>query len=262
MRGSHAGRRAPIGLLLLLVLAPRAPAAALEAADPPSAAAVKQRWQGRLDGRHFSATVRLEMERNGMREERRIEVWRDDQNGNRERLMVRFEEPPELRGLSLLYLESEGRSNDYFLYQPALRRVRRVPETMAREDVYGVDLEYLGFGVAMIEPTQLEEVRAEPLDGRPAFYLRETALRENPRFDERRVWLDPETWIPIKIEHRRHGAVSLVATTQEVRAIQDVATPVRVRFERPGETVTMTVGKIEYQASIPEAFFSTLALLK
>ena len=53
----------------------------------------------------------------------------------------------------MLFLEQQTRPNDYFLYQPELRRVRRLPEAVANDDVYGIDLEFLGFGVAQSEPT-------------------------------------------------------------------------------------------------------------
>jgi hypothetical protein len=243
--------------LCLLVLA-HAPAAA--ALDP---AEVKARWMQRLDGRSFSANVVMRVDYGDVHEERRIEVWRDDQRGL-ERLMARFQSPAELRGLGLLYLEQEGRQNDYFVYQPATRRVRRVPEAIVREDVYGVDLEYLGFGVAQIEPTEVESVREVVLDDRPALRLEERAERSDARFDRRVVWLQPETLVPLRTEHYRGDRTILVAVTENIEMIQGVATPRQIRFERPGErqTVEMDLDAIDYVGSIPEAFFTTMRLLR
>jgi hypothetical protein len=178
--------------------------------------------------------------------------------------MVRFEAPADLRDVGVLYLEQPGRSNDYFLYQPALRRVRRLPEAIANDDVYGIDLEFLGFGVAQSEPTEVESARAESVEGRPAWRLEERALRPNPRFDRRVTWLDRETFVPLRTEHRRDGALRLVARTLETREIQGVATPVRMQFEseREGRRVTLEVEKVDYDAEIPEEYFSTLALIR
>lgn len=243
--------------LCLLVLAQAEIAAALDPVE------VKARWMQRLDGRSFSAKVVMKVDYGDIEEQRRIEVWRDDQEGL-ERLMARFESPPELRGLGLLYLERDGSQNDYFIYQPATRRVRRVPEAMVREDVYGVDLEYLGFGVAQIEPTSVESVREVRLGERPALRLEERAERGDARFDRRVVWLDPETFVPLRTEHYRDERTVLVAVTDRIEQIQGVATPRRIRFERPaeGQTVEMQLDRIDYVASIPEAFFSTLRLLR
>jgi hypothetical protein len=245
----------------LLLLPARAPGAGT--LEVPSRAEVKRRWQERLDGVHFSARVQMSV-RNGTDLERRaILVWRDDPGGA-ERLMARFEAPEVLRGLGLLYLEAQGAPNDYFIYQPATRKVRRIPEALAKEDVYGIDLEYLGFGVAQIEPTEVNSVREDELDGRSTFLLTETALAANPRFDRRLVWLDPATFVPLRTEHRRGDATTLVARTQEIRDVDGIATPMLVVFDRPREnqTVEMRVQRIDYHTAIPEGVFSMLNLLK
>lgn len=233
-------------------------------AAPLSAEQVKARWHGRLDRRHFSARVHLALEQPGLREDRELIVWRDDASGDGERVMIRFESPPDLRRVGLLYLERTDRPNDYFLYQPALRRVRRLPEALANEDVYGIDLEFMGFGVAQSEPTEVESVRADVLGGRAAWRLAERALRANPRFERRVTWLDAEHFIPLRTEHHRGGRLRLVATTLETRAVQGVATPLRMRFERPGtgRRVELRVDGVDYESPIPEEYFSTLALLR
>jgi len=233
------------------------------AGEGMSAEDVKRHWINRLEGRHFSARVQLEIQREGWQEAREINVWRDDQKGSGERLMARFETPPDLRGLALLYLQHPGRSNDYFLYEPALRRVRRVAERLAREDVYGVDLEYLGLSAAQLEPTEVDSVVPVTLSEHQCLRLTERARQPNPRFDERVVWLDPLTWVPLQAEHRRQGRVVLRAQSEEIRAVQGVATPVRMLFERPEahERVRMSVQSVDYESPIPETFFSTLQMI-
>lgn len=233
-------------------------------ADLPAAAEISARWHDRLDGRHFTARVSLRIERENWNEERELVVWRDDRDGRAERLMARFESPADLRGVGLLYLEREGQPNDYFLYQPSFGRVRRVPETMAREDVYGVDLEVLGFGVARVAGLEVERAVPADLDGRPVWRVTERARDPEPRFDRREVWLDAESFVPLRVEHHRAGALTMIAVTEEMALVQGVATPRVVRFERPalGERVQMRVDEIDYEAPIAEAFFSAMRLAR
>ena len=231
---------------------------------PSTPESVRERWLSRLDGRHFTATVILTLERGGGAELRRLLVWRDDEGSRRERVMARFDEPPDMQGLGVLYIQNPDRGNDYFLYQPATRRVRRIAEALAREDVYGIDLEYLAFGLAQREPTRVESMVPESLAGRATLRLTETALQANPRFDRRTTWIDPETFIPVESVHYRGDKETLRARTAEVRTVQGVPTPTRIVFDRPAthETVTMTVAQIDYDAPIPEQYFSTMALAK
>ncbi len=227
-------------------------------------AEVPARWHGRLDGRRFTATVRLSIERAGWREARELVVWRDDRDGRSERLLARFESPSDLHGVGLLYLEHDERPSDYFLYQPAVGRVRRIPETLALEDVYGVDLEYLGFGVAWIAQTELIGVERTELDGKPVWQVRERAVGSVSRFAERRVWLDAGSFVPLRIEHWRDGQQTLLARTLLVDTVQGIATPRRVRFERPlaGESIEMEVEAVDYDAPISDAFFSVMRLVR
>jgi hypothetical protein len=225
---------------------------------------VQKQWISRVDGQHFSATIVLTVDRQGKREERRLTVWRDDLGPHRERVLARFDEPPDMRGLGLLYLENRDRSNDYFLYQPSTHRVRRIAETLAREDIYGIDLEYLGFGQAQSQPTLAESVAVDSTLGRQTLRLEERAKESNQRFDRRITWLDPETFIPVRTVHYRGDTEVLRGHTEEVRIVQGIPTPMRIIFEKvaPSETVTMEVTAIDYKSPIPELYFSTMALIR
>lgn len=239
-------------------------ASASDDALPLASDTVKARWHARLSGMHFSARVQLSMDLGGIHEERELLVWRTDEAVGAERVMVRFTQPESVRNVGVLFLEQQGRPNDYFLYQPELRRVRRLPEAVANDDVYGIDLEFLGFGVAQSEPTEVESMKRETLDGRPAYRLTERALRENSRFDERITWVDAETWIPMRTEQFRLGRRRLIARTVETRSVHGIETPMRMEFENQLENkkVSLRVAEVDYQVAIPEEYFSTLALVR
>ena len=225
---------------------------------------VARRWHSRMAGRHFVAHVRMSVDLGGMTEERRITVHRDDQGGSAERVLIRFESPPSLRKMGLLYLEQRDRPNDYFLYRPAVRRVRRLTERAVTSNLYGIDPEFLGFGLAETEPTHVESLAIVELDGRRVYRLVESAQRSNERFEERTVWIDPVTFIPLRTEHRLRGKVVLSAETLEIRTLGGVPTPVRMRFERPTEHrgVELEVESVDYALPIPEHVFTVFAMTK
>lgn len=252
------GRLLQLGALVLILVLQMTSARA--ASLSPEEA--RTRWRERLAGRHFVASVHLDYRFGEQAEKRSLSVWRDDPAGG-ERLMARFEEPAALRDFALLYLEQPGRPNDYFIYQPALRRVRRISERTASEDIYGVDLEVLAFGVAQTVATRVESLETSEVAGRPVLRLVERALEGNQRFDQRIADLDPTSFLPLRVEHRRGGSTVLVATTEESAVVQGVATPVRTRFVRPIDSseVLMVVDSIDYEKPIPGAFFSTLSLV-
>ena len=249
--------RATLALLVLVLALPAA-------GDPIDAEAVYEAWPARLDAKHFRATVKMTHVISGYSMERVLQVWRDDIEGNRERLYARFDSPPELRGLAVLYIENPGRGNDYFLYQPGTDRVRRISDRVASQDIYGIDLEFLGFGIAQGEPTDLLSAKVVELNGRSVVRVVERALRTNTRFDERTSWIDPETLITLRTEHMRNGRQRLVGETLEIRSMDGTPTPMRSTFQRPDdeEVVTMDVSGVDYRSPIPRDVFSALNLLK
>ena len=255
----------PVACALLLAGLLAAPVVSGEEETPSrSAQEVQQARHTRLEGRHFTADVELKIERAGRRENRRLKVWRDDEGAARERIMARFVAPPDLRNFGLLFVENQGRPNDYFIHQPELARVRRVSESVVSQDIYGVDLEFLGFGVAQSVPCEAEGVKVRNLDGRAVYELRERALQPNQRFEERITWVDAASLVPLRTEHIRGGKPVLIAKVEKLETVQGVPTPTLSTFERPGEDerVTMSVRKIDYETPIAPEFFSTLALIK
>ncbi len=251
-------------IALLAALLASGSLARAEDALPLSSEEVERRWHDRLDGRHFTMRVRMKMDLAGLREVRELDLYRTDEDGTRERVMIRFRTPPDLRDVSLLYLENDDRPNDYFLYAPATQRVRRLPESAVDERALGVDFEFLGFSIAHSEPTEIEGMERDRIRGRPTYRLRERALERNPRFHERITWIDAETWIPLRTEYRLRERTVMVAETLEIREEQGVPTPVRMRFERPHEDrlVVVDIEAVDYEREIPASVFSVLTLVK
>jgi hypothetical protein len=249
--------------LAVLVACAAAGSQGADDAAPLGPGDVKARWHERLDGRRFTASVELRMKIGDLEEIRQLLVFRDDEGAQSERVMVRFQLPVDLRNTTFLYLERPGLPNDYFMYQPATRRVRRLPESVAEQDFYGVDLEFLGFGVSETEPTEIVGMDAESLRGRRVHRLRERAVERNPRFDERITWIDAETYVPLRTEHHRSGLRVLRADTLEVASRQGVPTPVHVSFERGDRReIDLRVASVDYEAPIPDEYFSVMELAK
>jgi hypothetical protein len=139
-----------------------------------------------------------------------------------------------------------------------------MPGTVVDDDVYGVDLEFLGFGAAQSEPTEIRSMRSERVGERAAYRLEERALEQNPRFEERTTWIDAESFVPLRTEHRRRGKTVLVAETRRLGTVQGVVTPLEMYFEKTGEKrqVTLIIDEVEYEREIAEADFSLLNLIR
>ncbi len=111
-------------------------------ADPAAPGELLRRAFDRRYGAdtHQLLTLRL---RSGGRDvqTQRIELVTKMEDG-RLHALARFTAPSDLRDTALLMLEQEGRPDDYFLYLPALDRVRRVSGAQRSDSFMGSDLTY------------------------------------------------------------------------------------------------------------------------
>ena len=145
-----------------------------------------------------------------------------------------------------------------------MRRVRRLHGSAVTDNLYGIDPEFLGFGIASTLPTRMLSMQDVTLKGRPTYRLVERAREASSRFDERRVWLDRESFIPLRTEHYQDGKLVLRAETLELRNIQGIETPVRMLFERPQDKTRaeVRVDDIDYERKIPAEVFSIFKLTR
>jgi hypothetical protein len=143
----------------MALLPPQPAAAQAEDARPETPKELLRRAFDRRYGAdtHQQMTLRL---RSGGREvqRQRIEVVTHTEAGQL-RALARFTAPPDLRDTALLVLEQEGRPDDYFLYLPALDRVRRVSGAQRSDSFMGTDLTYEDLERRRID--EFEGLRAE-----------------------------------------------------------------------------------------------------
>ena len=144
----------------IAALLPRPAATQAEDARPEAQGELLRRAFDRRYGADTHQQMTLRLRSDGREVQRqRIEVVTATEEG-RLRALARFTAPPDLRDTALLVLEQEGRPDDYFLYLPALGRVRRVSGAQRSDSFMGTDLTYEDLERRRVD--EFENVRAEP----------------------------------------------------------------------------------------------------
>jgi hypothetical protein len=121
----------------------------------------------------------------------------------------------------------------------------------------GGEFDYLGFRVARMGRPVATQVETTTLNGRKALVLTEEAREMH--FEERKIWLDPDSYVPLRAEYWRNGKKFLLAETEEIRDVQGVATQIRIRFSIPDRkdlTSVWQVDSIDYDRPILDSYFT------
>ena len=124
------------------------------------------------------------------------------------RVLLRFSKPSEVRGSSLLVIETVSGANDMFLYTPEIRKVKRVTASAAAGTLFGTDFSYEDFErwQLMNKPGNQTRLPDAVLSGRPVYVLETRPEADTGSSYDRVVsFVDKETCVVLKTESYERG---------------------------------------------------------
>lgn len=241
-----------------------APAAETPDAAPAAASRIVARTFENLYG--FSSLQRVEIRSrsaDGRDFLRRVQVLRQGVDEGLNRMLVRFLGPGDLRGIGILLRERPDLGYDAFLYQPMLRRVRRVTIAQRGDSFFGTDLSFEDLEARRAAQWSAEPVRHDKIGDRAARVI-ELRPRGVPSSYERIVaWFDRELPLMLRAEFYREGRKrkTLSIDPDAVRSVDGYHVPTRMEFRGESGSVTAVhISEIDVLESIPSEKFTTSAL--
>src|SRR5262245_38334546 len=135
--------------------------------------------------------------------------WEKDPATQLSKVLLQFDNPPELRCAAVLVLEKSPGPNDMFMFLPELGKVRRITTSMVNGSMLGTDFSYEDFArlQGMVGSLETERVPDEPVDGRTAFVtLAKPSEGTDSEYDRIRSAIDQKTCVPLRVEFFQKGA--------------------------------------------------------
>ena len=127
--------------------------------------------------------------------------WQKDPKTALSNVLLIFDNPPELRGASVLVLEKKPQ-NDMFMFLPELGKTRRITTQMVQGNMMGTDYSYEDFQrlQGMITSLQTKRLDDETISERKAFVTDSVPGDASSEYARIRSWIDQETCVPLQIE--------------------------------------------------------------
>ncbi|RME29858.1 MAG: outer membrane lipoprotein-sorting protein [Deltaproteobacteria bacterium] len=136
-----------VSLLLLLA----------QAQGTQSARQLMDRVNKRSAWRDLRGQIEMVLEqRSGGRRVRKLEMWSMKNAAGESRMLMRFSEPPDVRGTSFLQIEHKAAEDDRRLFLPALRRVQRISASGKKGAFMSSDFSYYDIGPPELDDWKLE----------------------------------------------------------------------------------------------------------
>jgi len=181
------------------------------------------------------------------------------------RTLVRFTEPPYLRGTRLLVLEKHGAASDIWLYQPSWRRVRRVSTGQKGDRFFGSDLTFEDLEHHDWTRWRLRMLPPGSEDGRNCVRV-EAVPKEASQYARIVAWITVDTGLLARVDFHRSPVgppfKSLLVPAAEVEASGGVWIPRRMWFRVHGRDAAteVRIDRIERDPAIADALFSAARL--
>ncbi len=234
------------------------PAGADESIDPQDLLA---RAFANLYADDYIQTLELSSESAAMRPlARTLQILRK-QSARPGKALVRFLEPQDVRRTSILILENDGKSDDLWVYLPALRMTRRISSSQRADSFFGTDLSYED-----VEPKHAEDYEvalgdaAQDAEGCIALEIRAREGIEST-YERMLSCIEPERALILWTDFYRKGTriKRLRMDPASVRAVGERFIPHLITMETLRTRSQTKVRTLSYElvGELPEKLFNT-----
>jgi hypothetical protein len=196
----------------------------------------------------------------GARSERRWVVERKGEPG-RGRVLLRFTDPPEVKGVALLIAGRPAQTADQWLYTPAIARARRVAAHSRRSRFYSTHLSFEDLQEDDGSAAEYSLAGEEVLDGEPCWRI-SARPRASSQYDSKTYWVSKSKQIVLRTDLAAGGETVKRVLAHGYRLLQGVWTASRVEvmdLKRGGRTV-VELRNVRYDLPLPDDRFTVEAL--
>ena len=171
--------------------------------------------------------------------------------------------PEREEGTKMLKLEDR-----LWIYSPSSDRTIQISGHMLKQSVMGSDLSYED----MMEDRELTDIydakviNEEEYDGRTCWVVEMIAKVDDASYEQRKVWVDQERYVPLKEElFAKSGQLLKKTTLSNVQKIDNRWFPMKINYKdmlKDGRGTDYIIKEIEFDANIPAHIFTKASLSK
>jgi hypothetical protein len=231
----------------------------------------KVREVSRVRGLEAVSTLRIYDSKGRERVRQTSMASREFDNGATEKRIIRFLSPAEVRGTGMLIVDHVDRSDDMWIYMPALRKTRRIVSREKSKSFMGSEFSNADMSAPNLDDFEYELLRSENLDGIDCWVIESVPLNEEIMdemgYDRRVSWIGKSDHVQRKAEYyNQDDELFKRLRADNVRAIDPegrkfMAMHMEMVNEMNGRRSVMTIDRIQYNPDVKEEFF-TLSYLE
>jgi hypothetical protein len=257
MNARYAGIERPTAALVAALLL--APCTALA----QDARQVMEEAQKRTNAssQHYAGTLQV-FDAKGKISDKR---WTFDRLGSHgsSKSILRFTEPPEVKGVALLVVNHPDRASDQWMWTPAIQRDRRVALQDRSQRFFGTDFSFEDLEERDVDQYDFSMDGEETLNGAACWRIDATPRKgKGSQYTKSRVWVRKDNYAYQKVESFIRSEVVRVLHYSDIQNVQGIWTGRTLEMtdlRRKSRTV-LRLEELKYNLPMKEQDFTLQAL--
>jgi hypothetical protein len=158
----------------------------------------------RPDGDSRKSTMKMELiNKRGSKRERTMLSYSKDFGKDKKTLMF-FQEPADVKGTGFLTWDynEEDKTDDRWLYLPAMKKTRRISGTSAKKEYFmGSDFTYDDMGNRDVDADIHKIIGEETLNGQSCWVIESTPKEKDVMYSKKTGWIRKDNYMAVKVEY-------------------------------------------------------------
>ncbi|MBL4867164.1 MAG: outer membrane lipoprotein-sorting protein [Pseudomonadales bacterium] len=152
---------------------------------------------------YVDSTSTMEMvlkNKRGDESRRRLRVKSLENQADGDMSLMIFDTPKDQKGTALLTHSHQDRSDDQWLYLPALKRVKKIASKNKSGPFVGSEFAFEDLAAQEVEKYDYKWLRDEVLEGKDCFVIERYPVDKNSGYTRHVAWMDKEEYRTLKVD--------------------------------------------------------------
>lgn len=227
-------------------------------------AQTSRKWTDRVE----KLKLRI-VDRRGGERHRELVIYFKKYPEDRNRTMVFFDAPPEVKGVGFLQWADPHAKDEQWLYLPELKRVRQISAGAKHESFVGTDFSYDDLAI-ISEITDWTEadartnlLRSEALDGQNCHVIEFTPVGKDLSYGKILAWLRADDLVMLQYEmDDKSGRIEKLLRLSDIRTLGAIPTAFHMEMKnlQGGSHTDVDFDEVKYDNGLQDGTFTQRTL--
>ena len=192
-------------------------------------------------------------------------VWREIMGGS-SRTLIRFKNPPDVRGTSFLVLQESGKEERTYVKFPESPKLQLITSSQRKDSFMGSDFSYGDFRIEEKGEDVFKLIGSESIKGIDCHIIQSTPKNlEDAQYSKVILWVDKKKFVAQKTEfYDKKGNTKKRLVVNEVKLIENTWTATHSTMTDLSENhqTILEILEVTFKVEFPPDFFTRRTLMR